>query len=66
MNNPGRLGLYVNGTKVSEVTFPSTMSWSGTYTTLTVNQAVPQGASLKLQYDAGGSGANLDYIVIRQ
>jgi hypothetical protein len=65
MNNPGRLGLYVNGARVSEVTFPSTMSWSGTYTTLTVNQAVPQGASLKLQYDAGGSGANLDYIQVR-
>jgi hypothetical protein len=65
MNNPGRLGLYVNGTRTAEVTFPSTMSWSGTYTTLTVNQAVPQGASIKLQYDAGGSGANLDYIQIK-
>jgi hypothetical protein len=65
MNNPGRLGLYINGTRVSEVTFPSTMSWSGTYTTLTIGQAVPQGASIKLQYDAGGSGANLDYIQIK-
>jgi len=65
MNNPGKLGLYINGAHAQDVTFPNTMSWSGTYTTLSVSQAVPQGASLKLQYDAGGSGANLDYIQIK-
>jgi alpha-L-fucosidase 2 len=65
MNNPGKLGLYINGVHDRDVTFPNTMSWSATYTTLTVNVAVPKGATIKFQYDTGGSGANLDYIQIR-
>jgi alpha-L-fucosidase 2 len=65
MNNPGKLTLYVNGASVQAVTFPNTQSWSGTYATVTVMTSVPQGATLKLQYDAGGSGANLDYIQVR-
>jgi hypothetical protein len=65
MNNPGRLGLYVNGAHVQDVTFASTGTWSGAYATVTVNAAIPKGASIKLQYDAGGSGANLDFIQVR-
>jgi hypothetical protein len=65
MNNPGKLTLYVNGANVQTVTFPNTQSWSGTYATVTVMTSIPQGATLKLQYDAGGSGANLDYIQVR-
>jgi hypothetical protein len=62
MNNPGKLGLYINDVKNQDVTFPSTGTWSGTYTTKTVTATVPQGATIKLQYDAGGSGANIDFI----
>jgi hypothetical protein len=65
MNNPGKLGLYVNGAHVQDVSFPSTGSWSGTYGTVTVTTAVPKGASITLQYDTGGAGANLDYIQIK-
>jgi hypothetical protein len=65
MNNPGKLTLYVNGTSVQAVTFPNTQSWSGTYATVSVTTPIPKGATLKLQYDAGGSGANLDYIQVR-
>ena len=65
MNNPGKLALYVNGTKAQDVSFPSTQSWSGTYATLHVAVAVPKGASLKLQYDAGGSGANIDFVQVK-
>jgi hypothetical protein len=65
MNNPGKLGLYVNGAHAQDVTFPSTGSWSGTYATVTAPVAVPKGASIKLQYDLGGAGANLDYIQIK-
>jgi hypothetical protein len=65
MNNPGKLALYINGTKTQDVTFPSTGTWSGTYATVTVMVAVPKDASLKLQYDAGGSGANIDFIQVR-
>jgi hypothetical protein len=65
MNNPGKLGLYINGTHDQDITFPSTMSWTGTYGTVTVTATVPQGATLKLQYDAGGSGANIDFIQVK-
>jgi len=65
MNNPGKLGLYVNGTRVTDVTFPNTMSWTGTYATVTANATIPMGASVKLQYDAGGAGANIDYIQVK-
>lgn len=65
MNSPGKLGLYVNGAKLQDVTFPSTQSWSGTYATLNVPATIPQGAAIKLQYDAGGSGANIDFIQVK-
>jgi hypothetical protein len=65
MNNPGKLALYLNGTYSQDVTFPSTGSWSGTYATVTVNVAVPKGATIKLEYDTGDAGANLDYIQVR-
>jgi hypothetical protein len=65
MNNPGKLALYVNGAKATDVTFPNTMSWTGTYATVTATAAIPMGATVKLQYDAGGSGANIDYIQVK-
>jgi len=65
MNNPGRLGLYVNGSLKQTVEFPSNGVWSGSYTTKTVSVSVPSGATIKLQYDSGGAGANIDYIQVR-
>ncbi len=65
MNNPGKLSLYINGTLSQTVNFPNTMSWSGTYATVTATAAIPKGATLKLQYDAGGSGANIDFIQVK-
>jgi hypothetical protein len=65
MNNPGKLGLYVDGARVTDVTFPSTGSWTGTYATVTASATIPRGATVKLQYDAGGSGANIDYIQVK-
>jgi hypothetical protein len=65
MNNPGKLALYVNGAYSQDVTFPSTGTWSGTYATATVNVAIPKGAAVKLEYDTGDAGANLDYIQIK-
>jgi alpha-L-fucosidase 2 len=65
MNNPGKLTLYINGTKSQDVSFPSTQSWTGTYGTVHVTAAVPKGATLKLQYDAGGAGANIDYLQVK-
>ena len=65
MNDPGKLTLYINGTKAQDVSFPSTQSWTGTYGTVHVTTAVPKGATLKLQYDAGGAGANIDFIQVK-
>jgi len=65
MNNPGKLAFYVNGNKLQDVTFPSTQSWSGSYATVHVTAAIPKGATLKLQYDAGGSGANIDFLQVK-
>ena len=63
-NNPGKLGLYINGTLNQVVTFPTTNSYSGTYSTVTINVTIPQNATIKLQNDPGDSGTNLDYIEI--
>jgi hypothetical protein len=65
MNNPGKLALYINDVKNQDVTFPSTGTWAGTYAVKTVTATIPQGASIKLQYDAGGSGANIDFIQVK-
>jgi alpha-L-fucosidase 2 len=64
MNNPGKLSLYINGTHDQDITFPSTMSWTGTYGSVNVTTTVPKGATLKLEYDAGGSGANIDFLQV--
>ncbi|SFT05706.1 carbohydrate-binding protein [Paenibacillus sp. BC26] len=60
--------LYVNGSKVQTLIFPSTGSWS-TYSTLTVS--LPISGSVKLQIDSADKTANgtkaccnLDYIEI--
>jgi hypothetical protein len=63
-NNPGKLDLYVNGVLSQAVVFPDTSSWSGTYSTVNVPVNIPAGATLKLAYDAGGSGANIDYVQV--
>jgi hypothetical protein len=65
MNNPGNPTLDVNAASVQDVTFPDTQSWSGTYSTVTVMTTIPEGATVELRYDAGGAGANLDFIQIR-
>ncbi len=65
MADPGKLTLYVNGTRSQDVAFPSTQSWGGTYGKVTVNVTVPEGATIKLQNDPGDAGTNLDYIQVQ-
>jgi hypothetical protein len=65
MNDPAKLSLYVNGAHSQDITFPNTMSWSGRYETVEIAASIPQGATLKLQVDAGDAGANLDFIRIK-
>ncbi len=64
MSNPGKLGLYIDGSLNQVVTFPTTNSWSGVYSAVTLNVNIPPGASIKLQNDPGDAGTNLDYIQV--
>lgn len=63
--NPGKLSLYINGKHDRDILFPSTQSWERVYGTVTVQTRVPQGATLKLQWDQGGAGTNIDWIQVR-
>jgi len=63
-SNPGKLGLYIDGSLNQVVTFPTTNSWSGVYSAVTVNVNIPPGASIKLQNDPGDAGTNLDYMEV--
>jgi hypothetical protein len=40
-------------------------SWSGSYTSVTVPVNIPAGATLKLQYDTGDTGWNIDNIILQ-
>jgi hypothetical protein len=64
MSDPGQLSLYVNDVHAQDVVFPSTGSWDTTYDSVTVAQTIPEGATLRLQRDAGDSGTNIDYIKV--
>jgi hypothetical protein len=64
MANPGQLSLYVDDVHNQDVVFPTTNSWGGTFGTVTVNVTIPDGASIKLQRDAGDEGTNIDYIQV--
>ncbi|BDI32038.1 hypothetical protein CCAX7_40890 [Capsulimonas corticalis] len=63
-SDPGKLTLYVNGTRIQDVVFPATKSWTGTYAITTVAVPIPKGATVTLRYDDGDSGVNLDYLRI--
>jgi hypothetical protein len=65
MNNPAQLSLYINNVHSRDVTFPNTNSWGGTFSIKNIAAAIPQGATVKFQVDAGDSGANLDYIQVK-
>jgi predicted alpha-1,6-mannanase (GH76 family) len=57
-----KLGLYINGEHVQDVAFPNTGSWTDAFAETTVPIAVPAGATLRIQFDAGDVPANIDYI----
>jgi hypothetical protein len=61
-----KLGLYINGEHVQDVGFPTTGSWTDAFAETTVPIAVPDGATLRVQFDAGDVPANIDYIDLNQ
>jgi len=64
-SNPGKITLYINGARIQDVTLPATNSWWTTYATVNVAADVPKDATVKLQYDDGDSGVNIDCIEVR-
>ncbi|MBB6670040.1 fibronectin type III domain-containing protein [Cohnella nanjingensis] len=62
-NNP-HLSLYINGQYVQDLTFTNTGGWTGQgrYAQKTFDIDIPDGATLKIQYDTGDIAANIDYI----
>lgn len=59
----GTKGLYINGSFVQNITFPSTGS-SYSYQTLTVNQAVPAGGVVAIQHGTNDDPWNLDSLAL--
>ncbi|MEW9697563.1 glycoside hydrolase family 76 protein [Paenibacillus sp. SI8] len=64
--NGAKLSLYINGADTQDVTFSNTGKWTGAgaYTEKTINVTIPDGATVKFQYDSGDVAANIDYIVL--
>jgi endoglucanase len=63
--NSGTYSMYVNGVKTKTISFTGNGTWNGAYTSVTVPANIPAGATLKLQYDAGDTGWNVDYIILQ-
>jgi hypothetical protein len=63
-NTGSKLSLYVNGVKARDVSFPYTGNWNATFADTTVAVAIPDGATLRLQFDPGDVAANIDYFTL--
>ncbi len=59
----GKIGVYINSTRY-DLYFTSNGGWSAPYVKVTLNQAVPAGATVKIQYDTGDTALNPDYIYL--
>ncbi|MEU1534708.1 glycoside hydrolase family 76 protein [Streptomyces fagopyri] len=63
-NNGAELSLYVNGSYIRKVDFPYTGNWNSTFADTTVPVSVPDGATIKVQYDSGDVAANIDHVTL--
>ncbi|MDQ0901109.1 GDSL-type esterase/lipase family protein [Paenibacillus sp. V4I7] len=62
----GTYSMYVNGVKTQTINFTGNGTWNGAYTSVTMPVNIPAGATLKLQYDTGDTGWNVDNIILLQ
>jgi lysophospholipase L1-like esterase len=62
----GTYSMYVNGVKTQTISFAGNGVWNGAYTSVTVPVNIPAGATLKLQYETGDTGWNVDNIILLQ
>lgn len=58
----GSIGLYVNGARVASIPVNTTGAWFGAFRTVTVDAAIPAGATVMVKNDAGDKGINLDRV----
>ncbi|HHW00852.1 MAG TPA: hypothetical protein GXX36_15045 [Clostridiaceae bacterium] len=58
------LSLYVNGEHNQDVYFPITGGWGAPFKEITIDVDIPEGGTIKFQYDNGDRAANIDYIII--
>lgn len=63
-NGSPKLSLYINGEDKGDLAFTHTGGWSGPFAEKTFDIVIPDGATLRLQYDQGDSAANIDYIIL--
>lgn len=56
-----KLSLYVNGVKARDISFPYTGNWNSTFADTTVAVRIPDGATIRIQFDPGDVAANIDY-----
>ncbi len=61
LDNP-KLSLYINGVHSQDLTFTKTGGWGGTFAQKAFEVVIPEGATIKFQYDSGDAAANIDYI----
>lgn len=60
----GRIGLYVNGTRVRTLVLPSADAAGAAYGVVTLRINVPAGSTVRLQRDEGDTAAAIDYIQV--
>ena len=58
------LSLYINGEHYQDVYFPITGGWGSPFKQITIDVDIPEGGTIKFQYDSGDRAANIDYIII--
>ncbi|MFE0361012.1 glycoside hydrolase family 76 protein [Streptomyces griseoaurantiacus] len=63
-NKGAKLSLYIDGRFARKVHFPYTGNWNSTFADTTVRVSVPDGATVRLQYDTGDSAANFDHMTV--
>ncbi len=61
LDNP-KLSFYINGVHNQDLTFTKTGGWGGNFAQKSFDVDIPEGATIKFQYDSGDFAANIDYI----
>ena len=58
----GEISVRVNGNNVGNVAFDTTGAWTGSYTKVSANFAIPANATVDIFYENGDTAMNVDFI----